>query len=712
MTAATASNPSRRSSELRAFAELFLVAGFAFAEPVLQIFAGDPSVFGRYGLLGIDIAFWALGVLLLLPVLAWSVEVVVGIFNPNVRTWVHRGLLCLGVGLWAIRVVRDATGAPPMVVLFLAAGVAVGFGFAYVRVPRVRNAMVVVCWVPALFLLGFFTSPGLWDLINGGSIADADPYDEASGPGSEADASAVDISTPTTRATDEAAADDVASRPPVQLPTLGEIDSEVPVVFVIFDGLGTWSLLDGRGNIDADTYPNFAELAEHATWYRNSTTVAPNTARAVPALVTGKVGSPTGGTIFHVSSFPESIFTWLGETYEMNVVEPVGRLCPVNICEPPAVEVGDLLSETLTQWRRSIALRPAEEGDDVVSTEDRAAAFSAWLDDLGGGATLNFHHILLPHDPLDLTDDAVRYDGPSQPEGRTNGVWRGEQAAEMGRQRYLLQVQAADAMVGQLIARMKEIGIWDDAVLVVTADHGSSFIDGKPQRGMSEENLTELIWQASFIRSPGQEEGAVSDAQVRTVDVLPTIADVLGTELPWESDGQSANAPDRQTLDTLPVLSRWAWNWVGKDADYLDVDPALFDDVVRMQGPPAGVPGDAFALYRYGEYGDLLGYDVAALQVTGTPVEGEIEDAGRWKDVDLGGGELPLYVRGTFDAAAAPRQMAIAINGRIALTAPTGDGEFWGVLPQELLVDGENEVQAYLVSGPPTAPVLAPIAES
>ena len=55
-----------------------------------------------------------------------------------------------------------------------------------------------------------------------------------------------------------------------------------------------------------------------------------------------------------------------------------------------------------------------------------------------------------------------------------------------------------------------------------------------------------------FVKEPGQTEGDVSDANVLTIDVLPTIADVLDIEIPFEVDGRSALGAPRSS-DAKPL---------------------------------------------------------------------------------------------------------------------------------------------------------------
>src|SRR3954453_8720004 len=50
-----------------------------------------------------------------------------------------------------------------------------------------------------------------------------------------------------------------------------------PVVFVVFDEFPADDLLRPDGTIDAERFPNFAELASISTWFPNPTTVFDST---------------------------------------------------------------------------------------------------------------------------------------------------------------------------------------------------------------------------------------------------------------------------------------------------------------------------------------------------------------------------------------------------------------------------------------------------
>src|SRR5690606_40436362 len=130
--------------------------------------------------------------------------------------------------------------------------------------------------------------------------------------------------------------------------------------YIVFDALPTAGLLDGSGHIDAELFPNFARLADGATWYRNNTSVAAFTVRAVPALLTGRYPEPPGPLV--PPPDPENLFTLLAGSYEVEAREYVTRLCPVEVCPTQiAGGFGGLLRESLDLWVDGVGRRRSEE---------------------------------------------------------------------------------------------------------------------------------------------------------------------------------------------------------------------------------------------------------------------------------------------------------------------------------------------------------------
>lgn len=107
--------------------------------------------------------------------------------------------------------------------------------------------------------------------------------------------------------------------------------------------------------------------------------------------------------------------------------------------------------------------------------------------------------------------------------------------------RYDEGVAYADAYVGSFLNWLQQKGLYDDSLIVISADHGESFSHGYGDH--CGPLLTEdLIHIPLIIKEPGQVRGGRTDVVAEQVDLMPTILDVSG--IPYESigDGKSLRA--------------------------------------------------------------------------------------------------------------------------------------------------------------------------
>jgi hypothetical protein len=106
----------------------------------------------------------------------------------------------------------------------------------------------------------------------------------------------------------------------------------------------------------------------------------------------------------------------------------------------------------------------------------------------------------------------------------------------------LYQVGAADRVMQNLIKDLKSSDKWDSTMLVVTADHGISFIPASPQRNTDftdPEQVADVYRIPTFIKYPNQKSGTPSDCAITNLDLLPTIIDVTQTKSSWTFAGES-----------------------------------------------------------------------------------------------------------------------------------------------------------------------------
>ncbi len=64
-------------------------------------------------------------------------------------------------------------------------------------------------------------------------------------------------------------------------------------------------------------------------------------------------------------------------------------------------------------------------------------------------------------------------------------------------------------------------------------------------RYVEEATARDVMHVPLFIKEPFQESGRTSDRNVESIDVLPTIAELLDVEIPWRVDGVSATDETR-----------------------------------------------------------------------------------------------------------------------------------------------------------------------
>ena len=92
---------------------------------------------------------------------------------------------------------------------------------------------------------------------------------------------------------------------------------------------------------------------------------------------------------------------------------------------------------------------------------------------------------------------------------------------------------------------------------MVTADHGYSFRVGVDSRRLlSEDNVEEIAPVPLFVKAPGQMDGRVDDSLVRNLDMVATIADLLGTTGAGRQDGRSAFSEEVEGRTGIALSTR------------------------------------------------------------------------------------------------------------------------------------------------------------
>ena len=460
------------------------------------------------------------------------------------------------------------------------------------------------------------------------------------------------------------------------------------VVLLVLDELPGDTLLDQDGEIDAGRFPNFNALAGDSTWFRNAHTTYDSTTKAVSLILDGI--RPQKGTSPIARDHPHSIFTALGRRgYRIRTSEEATSMCPPRYCP--------------TQDTRRPAILPNLRGG-------RAERFGRFVRSIRASRrpTLWMKHALLPHGPWVYMPSGRRSrpDGPELLRGmQTVPGFHDQYVTDHNEQRYLLQLGFVDRLLGRLVGRLKRQGIYDDTLIVLTADHGFAWQVGVPtRRSVNRSNVDELAPVPLFVKAPGQRRGRVNRALAQTLDVTPTIADVLNVPLGYRADGRSAfsravgrrkvvslTRRDFSSVVRMPIAR---WN-------------ARRRAIVRRRLLHLG-SGDWASLYTtLGPNRDLIGRRTSELRrASAGGLRASLVRAGAYRRVRRSSGVVQTQVAGRLlgSGGSRRRDIAVAVNGRIEAVGRTfqlvGDEtESYSVMvPETSMRDGRNLVEVFEVA--------------
>ena len=695
--------------ELGHLVALVGLAGVAIAQPVLGAFGNSPETFVFRGAEGLDLVLFGLVVVFVPPLVLWGLGLLAA------RVWPTGRLVVQGASigaLVALAALSALSGWPRPLAVASAGALAGAAWLLTVRSGpfRMWSEFLVVLPLMALGLF-LFSSP----------------------------TSALLTGTDFTAVTNS--------------------DEVAPVVLIVLDELPTASIIDTDGTIDAERFPNLARLAGEGTWYRNHTTQSGFTDSAVPTIFTGRI--PEGIAPLFTEN-PDNIFRLLAGSHDLVVSEAVTRLCPTSVCGAnPRAPVGSanepddseakpvlapLFGDALDLWRGRLTgtqatvdfgefeeqvvpdtTVPASDGRfdsaaavsrpdpalfAVANQPGRLGDFLAALQP-GDRPLAAVVHLVSPHFPWHYLPDGRTYAEPSTSANLLINGGGEPWVVALERQRHLLQASYSDRLVGKILDRLDRLGIYDDAAIAVTADHGVAFQIGLENRRLPVvEALPEIMWTPLIIKAPGQRSPRVDDANVQNIDVLPTLAALIGAKIPWPVDGLDATGDGPSSRGNDKPFFRFESAADPNESSAMVTDAAVgFSTVMGLSFPPLASEGDLLSgLHAFLARQDLMGEayrPTTELRRASVAVD----------DLDrlANGKELVLALTGTVeDRGWGAEYVVAARNGRIVAVSPViervgGGPGFAMLLPttgaMDLrglrlgLVRGEQVVDTGLIAG-------------
>ena len=286
--------------------------------------------------------------------------------------------------------------------------------------------------------------------------------------------------------------------------------------------------------------PVMDRLAREGVRFADATTQAPLTGPAHAALLTGLYPARIGVRDNATTPVPDSATT-AAELFKARGYRTGGFVGAFILTAPYGFAQGfDTFDADFPGFSDGLKLQVQRRGDAVVD------AAVKWLD---GGSTQPFFgwvHLYDAHAP---------YDAPAP------------FAARFKSSPYDGEIAYVDACIGRLVAALGQSGRLDRTLIAVVADHGESLGEhGEAEHGMFlYESVLHIPW---IMRLPGRARaGTIVSGQVRTIDVLPTLAAIAGVPMP-RVDGESVAAliegktrRDTPTSFAETYYPKWHYGW-------------------------------------------------------------------------------------------------------------------------------------------------------
>ncbi len=496
---------------------LMLGVAVAVSNPILDLLSRNLAFFTAHQTVPLDVLGLVLLLTIVLPLVVALPVVILMRLAPGVGPVIYGivlGLLVAAATLPFIERLIDTT--------WLVVAVAIGLGgLAVVACLRFRTLQTLLRWgalVPVFVLASFvFASP-------------------ASG---------------------------LIRAPDTVLQETSGVGNPIPVVVLVFDELPIQSLMNGEGNIDSTRFPGFASLLDDFTWFRNTATMHHYTEQVLPMIITG---IPYQEDLEPTSvGYPNNLFTMLDSSHDVWAHEELTDFCGPEICReqqhPSALERWRLLLNDTRVVAAHVVLpagatgwlppldgawtgfgqgEPTPDAPEATQTEGEAAVYDEFLDSLNsvGPHSLRFMHNLDPHFPWHALPGGLRYAGVVRTNGK--GLWDDDQqVVDLAHQSHMLQTGYVDGQLVRFLDMIRNTSWYDEALVMVMADHGISFKANGYIRAGSEDNIDDIAYVPLFVKTPGQCEGRIDDHPANLFDVLPTIIDVLEVDSTWPLEGES-----------------------------------------------------------------------------------------------------------------------------------------------------------------------------
>jgi arylsulfatase A-like enzyme len=322
--------------------------------------------------------------------------------------------------------------------------------------------------------------------------------------------------------------------------SLARVDGGSPSVLLIVVDTLRADALAGFGG-DPIATPNLASLARDANVFTRTYAAAPWTTPSFASILTSSYPSQhQAGRRDPVLDFKYAMIDSIPTLAEMlhgHGYWTGAALTNAYLAKRMGLARGfdDYENLVSLQWQHPVLVGLAARGLIGIPPYVEAAAQTRRILELvrrgeaSGGPFFVLGHYMDPHAP---------YRTSAVPDG---GAGHGAAA------RYRDEVSYTDHNLGILIRELLAMGLYDDLVIVLTADHGEELSEarGAGDFGHGHTLFDEVLHVPLLVKRPGGEGAGTRHAQpVSGIDVAPTILQLVGIDAPAEFQGHPLSGPE------------------------------------------------------------------------------------------------------------------------------------------------------------------------
>ncbi|MCC6488350.1 MAG: sulfatase [Candidatus Hydrogenedentes bacterium] len=312
------------------------------------------------------------------------------------------------------------------------------------------------------------------------------------------------------------------------------------------------------------TTPNLDRLARESIFYREAYSTSSWTLPAHASLFTGKFVSSHGARYHPEGEFVLSAALEEGQgldVYRANSISPEETTLAQVLARAGYVTgavVGGPWLKRVFRLDRGFDFYDDTEIAGVGGRPAPSVTESAlqWLKGVRDKPFFLFLNYFDAHTPYAVHEEFVRSYVPRSIPLDNERALSPAQSLLLRNAMYDSEIHFMDASIGQLMAGMRDLGLYDTTEIIVTADHGELL----GEHGMTGhgKNLYQEVTRIPFFMKPAYGEGAPTESsrRVQILDIFPMVIERAGLSVPENIQGVAHDTAARPVLaEVYPLAS-------------------------------------------------------------------------------------------------------------------------------------------------------------